>query len=64
MTIRAPVVLEVESVADNTFVTAPTFKFSSVLIPPATLRAPVVAEVEVVVSVIPTPPETTKTFVP
>ena len=52
MTIRAPVVLEVASVADITLATAPTFRFSWVLIPPATFRAPVVAEDEVVLSVI------------
>ena len=51
VTIRAPVVLEEASVADITLATAPTFRFSWVLIPPATLSAPVVAEVEVVVSV-------------
>ena len=52
MTIRAPVVLEVASVADITLATAPTFKFSWVLIPPTTFKAPVVAEVDVVSSVI------------
>ena len=40
---------EVVSVTDTS---PPTFKFSWVLIPPATLRAPVVTEVDVVVSVI------------
>ena len=45
-------VLEVALVVDNTLATAPTFRFSWVLIPPATFRAPVVSEDEVVVSVI------------
>ena len=67
MTIRAPVVLEVASVPDITLATAPTFRFSWVLIPPTTLRAPVVAEVEVVVSRMTTLLDTTsstKTFLP
>ena len=45
-------VLDEASVADITLATAPTFRFSWVLIPPTTLRAPVVAESEVVLSVI------------
>ena len=67
MTIRAPVVLEVASVPDITLATAPTFRFSWVLIPPTTLRAPVVAESEVVVSRMTTLLDTTsstKTFLP
>ena len=49
-TCKAPWFVAPAFVLSQTFVTPPTFNFSWVLIPPATLRAPVVVVVDVVVS--------------